>query len=100
MFSKNHHQQRSLRGALHQARGNSVRPAVAYRQRRRQDEISSNFSAPETWHEPQERATTKFVVQPPGDGYVHPVTVEEVKARLAELPSTCPQPSKWFNSAR
>lgn len=85
-FSKNHHQQRSLRGVLHQARGNSVRPAVAYRQRRRQDEFSANFSAPETWHEPLKRPATEFVVQQPGAGYIHPVTAEEVKARLAELP--------------
>jgi hypothetical protein len=85
-LSKTHHQQRSVRGALRHATGGAVRPAVAYRQRRQQDEISSQFCAPEKWHEPQQRAATEFIVQPAGQGYVHPVTVDEVRARLAELP--------------
>ena len=85
-LSKTHHQQRSLRGALHHAAGGAIRPAVAYRQRRRQDEIPSHFSAPETWHEPQQRAKTDFIVQPPGAGFVHPVTVEEIRSRLSQLP--------------
>jgi len=85
-LSKNHHQQRSVRGQIHPSRGNSVRPNVAYRQRRREEEIASNFSAPETWHEPQDRAHTEFMVEPAGKGYLHPVTIEEVRARLAELP--------------
>ncbi len=86
-MSKTHHQQRSLRGEIHQAFGNSARPAVAYRQRRQQDEMKSHFSAPETWHEPQQRARTEYIIQPAGTGYVHPVTVEDVRARLAELPA-------------
>jgi hypothetical protein len=85
-ISKTHHQQRSLRGEIHQAFGNSARPGVAYRQRRRQDEISSHFCAPETWHEPQQRETTHYVVQPAGEGFIHPVTVDEIRARLAQLP--------------
>ena len=85
-FSKIHHQQRSLRRAVRQIHARVVRPEVAYRQRKRQDESSSNFSAPETWHEPQMRTTTDYVVQPAGKGYVHPVTIAEVRARLAELP--------------
>ncbi len=63
-----------------------MRPAVAYRQRRRQDEIASHFSAPETWHEPHERTEIEFIVQPAGNGYVHPVTVDEIRNRLAALP--------------
>ncbi len=85
-MSKSHHQQRSIRGAIHQTHGRSVRPDAAYRQRHRQDESASHFSAPETWHEPQQRVETEFVVQPAGAGYLHPVTVQEIKARLAELP--------------
>lgn len=69
-----------------------MRPAVAYRQRRRQDEISSNFCAPETWHESNDRGKTEFVVQPAGDGYIHPVTIDEVRARLAELPEHLSSP--------
>ena len=85
-MSKSHHQQRSLRGVLQHSFGNSARPAVAYRQRRRQDEIPSHFSAPEDWHEPQERSETEYIVQPAGKGFVHPVTVDEIRERLAQLP--------------
>lgn len=84
--SKNHHQQRSLRRAIRQA-CRTNRPAVAFRQRHHQSEYySSSFGAPEDWHEPQQRETTDFIVQPAGEGYVHPVTVDEVRDRLAQLP--------------
>lgn len=86
-LSKTHHQQRSLRGAIQPMRGTTARPAEAYRQRRRQDEIATHFSAPETWHEPQQRSSIEYIEQPAGKGYVHPVTIEEVQARLAELPA-------------
>jgi hypothetical protein len=86
-MSKTHHQQRSVRRALHQTAGGVIRPAVAYRQRRQQEEISSHFCAPETWHEPQQRNQTDFIVQPAGEGYIHPVTVDDVRARLAQLPN-------------
>lgn len=85
-MSKTHHQQRSVRGAIHLSVGGAVRPTVAYRQRRSQDAISSQFCAPETWHEPHQTTTTRYLVQPPGEGYVHPVTIDEVRARLEELP--------------
>ena len=84
--SKTHHQQRSVRGELHQSHRRTVRPDAAYRQRRRQDESISHFSAPETWYEPANRAVTEYIVQPAGAGYVHAVTVDEIRARLAELP--------------
>lgn len=85
-MSKSHHQQRSLRGVLQHSFGNAARPAVAYRQRRRPDENPSHFSAPEVWHEPQSRAETEYIAQPAGKGFIHPVTVDEVRARLAQLP--------------
>ncbi len=44
------------------------------------------FNAPEIWHEPTGRQTTRYVVHSPGDGFVHPVSTGEVAARLAELP--------------
>lgn len=84
--SKTHHQQRSLRGVIHQSFGQTSRPDVAYRQRRQQDEISSNFCAPEKWHEPEDRTTTKYIVHPAGEDYIHPVTVTEIRDRLAQLP--------------
>lgn len=84
--SKTHHQQRSLRGVIHSSKGGSIRPAVAYRQRRAQDDFTTHFGAPEAWHEPQERDEIQFVIQPSGNGYIHPVTVDEVRERLALLP--------------
>ena len=35
---------------------------------------------------PSSARRPKFIVQPAGAGYIHPVTVEDVRARLAELP--------------
>jgi len=48
---------------------------------------SSYFTAPEEWHEPRADATTRLVVQSPGQGYVHAATAAEIRARLADLPS-------------
>jgi len=45
------------------------------------------FTAPEIWHEPTGSETTRYITHDPGAGFVHPVTTEEVAARLAELPS-------------
>jgi hypothetical protein len=66
---------------------------VAFRQRSAErNQSREEFNAPERWHEPQptESRTSlwqpKFLVQPPGVGFRHAVTVEEVRARLAELP--------------
>lgn len=44
------------------------------------------FTAPEVWHEPTGNGRLKFEVQPAGAGFIHPVTVDEVRERLAELP--------------
>ena len=41
---------------------------------------------PETWHEPVGRSSVKFVVEPAGEGYIHPVTTEEVAERIEQLP--------------
>jgi hypothetical protein len=63
------------------------RGPVAYRQRSRiSPERGENFTAPEDWHEPRGDGELRFVVQQPGSGWVHPVTVEEVRDRLRRLP--------------
>jgi hypothetical protein len=80
------HHQRALRGDLHRTRLRSIRPAEAHRQRGT-NQRSAAFSAPETWHEPQGSTGIRFVYQSPGPGYVHPVTIEEVRQRIAELPA-------------
>ncbi len=76
-----------MRGGL-LAKTNAPRPNVAYRQRGSLGHSqSTHFSAPEIWHEPQERDAIQFVTQPSGAGYLHAVTIEEVKARIAQLPA-------------
>ncbi|HMO84349.1 MAG TPA: hypothetical protein PKC18_05430 [Lacipirellulaceae bacterium] len=45
------------------------------------------FAPPEDWHEPTNRNTGfRFVMQEPGEGYVHVVTPEQVRERLARVP--------------
>ncbi|HEY1066208.1 MAG TPA: hypothetical protein VGE52_08870 [Pirellulales bacterium] len=46
------------------------------------------FGPPEDWHEPADapRGDYRIVMQPPGKGFRHVVTPEEVRARLALLP--------------
>lgn len=45
------------------------------------------FDAPEIWHEPDDSDHIRIVAQSPGHGFVHPVTVEEVRDRILELPA-------------
>lgn len=50
------------------------------------------FDAPECWHEPVRRepgsrdSHLRVIVQPAGTGYVHPVTAEDVRERVLQLP--------------
>lgn len=77
-----------VRANCTQAKSRIRRPAVAHRQRGQEAGFSLPFNAPETWHEPTgEAENIQFVVEPPGPGYVHPVTVEEVRERIALLPA-------------
>jgi hypothetical protein len=45
------------------------------------------FNAPETWHESTGRTKLKVVVEPAGQGYIHPVSIAEIRERLAQLPA-------------
>jgi hypothetical protein len=63
-----------------------ARPVAAYRRRGPGENGSEPFNAPEIWHEPTGREDIRYVVQPAGVGYIHPVTPEEVAERIAELP--------------
>ncbi|MEM8865435.1 MAG: hypothetical protein AAGF31_07795 [Planctomycetota bacterium] len=50
--------------------------------------IQAPFAPPEDWHEPTGPSNDyRIVVQEPGDGYRHVVTPDEVRQRLAQLPS-------------
>jgi hypothetical protein len=63
-----------------------LRPAAGFRQRFHETSYSEGFGAPEVWHEPVGRDNIKFVVEPAGRGYIHPVTTEDVAERVARLP--------------
>jgi hypothetical protein len=45
------------------------------------------FAPPEDWHEITDCANYRVVVQPPGEGFRHVVTEQEIRDRLAEVPS-------------
>lgn len=63
------------------------RPVAAFRQRGiAKAALREEFTAPEVWHEPTGTRTTQYIVQDPGVNYAHPVTADEVRARLAALP--------------
>jgi hypothetical protein len=65
----------------------AVRPAAAFRQRRPgENKFSEGFGAPEAWHEPVGRRVIKYHTEPAGEGYKHPVTIEEVAERIERLP--------------
>jgi hypothetical protein len=67
--------------------GHGARPAAAYRHRGVGGSgCAETFNAPETWHEPLERGDLRFNVVDPGEGYIHPVTVDEVQDRIELLP--------------
>lgn len=77
---------------MHQTRARSIRPTVAHRQRGTTNHRSANFCAPEIWYEPQDQASIRYVMQPAGDGYIHPVSIEDVRQRLAGLPVRFTEP--------
>lgn len=72
---------RATRRGTHQAL-----PAAAYRRRGGSRQFEAPFNAPEVWHEPVGRTETRYVVERPGAGYRHPVTVAEIRERILLLP--------------
>ena len=44
------------------------------------------FDAPEIWHEPRGDGRLEFIVQRPGAGYIHPVSPDQIRRRIDELP--------------
>lgn len=68
-------------------RTNSSRPREAYRQRSLTENKHSSFVAPEVWHEATGRENVEIVLDDPGFSYVHPVTEDEVRLRIEELPA-------------
>jgi hypothetical protein len=62
------------------------RPASAHKRRGSGLAQGQPFDAPEIWHEPRGDGDIRFVVHPPGPGYIHPVTMDEVHERIQQLP--------------
>lgn len=86
-------------------RGAAPRPVAAHRQRGvggTGDQPA--FFAAENWHEPPSSSganhPTRFVVQPAGSEFMHPVTVTEVRDRLAMLPATIVEQVKVVQLSR
>ncbi|MCC9604878.1 hypothetical protein LOC68_25795 [Blastopirellula sp. JC732] len=52
------------------------------------------FSPPEDWHEPQGDTGTSYrvVAQDPGEGFIHVVTEQDIRDRLAQLPAWMIEP--------
>ncbi len=84
--NRRHTPQRPVRKGPNAVSRNS-RPVAAFRQRGWQPGIElEDFNAPEVWHDPAGRAQVRYVVQPAGDGFLHAVTANEIRERLALLP--------------
>jgi hypothetical protein len=83
----NRHQQRPPK-RNRRTGGQQGKPIAAYRQRGVGGTgASESFNAPEIWHEPADHDEIRYIVNPAGEGYVHPATVAEVRRRIAMLPS-------------
>ena len=83
---RRHVAQRPMRGFQPNVAHDS-RPVAAFRQRGWHSELKcEDFSAPETWHPSKDRPRARYIVQPPGAGFRHAVTPDEVRDRLAALP--------------
>lgn len=68
------------------------RRAVLTRKAIKAERSSEPFSPPELWYEPTGRQRIEIITQVPGNGYVHPVTAEEVAQRIEQLPARFRQP--------
>jgi hypothetical protein len=66
--------------------------ALSQRTRGLEKNEQSAFAPPERWYEPAEVFTDgqsgyRIVVQPPGNGYRHVVTPQQIRDRLSQLPA-------------
>ena len=81
-------QARHLNGVAKARTRKGGRPS-GKRMRSGKRDVEMAFSPPEDWHEPRDtRDGYKVIVQPPGDGYRHILTPEDVRQRLSELPAS------------
>jgi len=69
------------------ARARSVRESAKHRQIGAGRTVAKGFDPPEEWHEPQGRKGYQVVVRDAGRGFRHVVTPDQIRERLAQLPS-------------
>ncbi len=90
--SSNNSTGRTIPGLRAGRRNTTSRPVATFRQRGIGGAgEKSAFFAQEDWHAPRadnecSNKATRFIVQPAGPKFVHPVTVAEVRERLTLLP--------------
>ncbi len=74
-------------------RRTSARPASAHQHRGDGLADGRSFDAPEVWHEPlsadasSNEMILKIVTEPAGRGYIHPVSADDVRERVLQLPA-------------
>jgi hypothetical protein len=89
-YGNRRHHLTSTHQVYHRSRrvSGDSRPAAAFRQR-----VTTgggkveDFSAPERWHPETDQQCVRYVTEQPGKGYAHPVTIDEIRERIAMLPA-------------
>lgn len=95
--SRNAQQTRSARRRA----GNSSRPAGGFRQRGSDRSQRTNvFYAQEVWHEPTDSDVIQLIAEEPGAGFIHPVTLDEVRDRVEDLPARFRAPLEVIQLSR
>jgi hypothetical protein len=85
--NRSNHRPASLRLIQSPRPASAHRPTAAFRQRRpSQRGYTEAFGAPEVWHEPRGRGKVKFVTESAGKDFQHPITPDDVTARIERLP--------------
>jgi len=82
-----HNSPQRLVAANRHRRGHGAKPAAGFRQRGSKSGQREAFNAPEIWHEPCGDGQIAFLVDHPGQGFLHPVTEDEVRERIEQLPA-------------
>jgi len=68
-------------------RPSTARPAAGYRARGTAGlQHREAFAPPEAWYEPNGQSKIRYIREPAGPGYYHPVTLDEVRERIAQMP--------------
>lgn len=94
--TRNRHHAQSPHRVRAARRRNTAQPASAHQHRGDGLAIGCSFDAPEVWHEPSTTGRADqiagvreltVIVNPPGTGYLHPVSADDVRERVLQLPA-------------